>query len=89
MWITDIRERWIEEAAGGGKTPSTDNSLPRVKPRSDIEDVSFKNWSRDEVIDSFIDLVAGFSRKLDSVQNVAPKNAERLAEVDPKDDHEG
>ena len=42
----------------------------------------------DEVIDLFMDLNAGFSWKLDSVQNVATNNAERLAEVDPKDDHE-
>ena len=58
-----------------------------VKFKADIEKISFKNWSRDEVIDLFIDLVAGFSKKLDRVQNVAAKNAERLAEVDPKDDH--
>jgi len=36
-----------------------------LEVKSDIEKISFKNWSRDEVIDSFIDLVAGFSRKLD------------------------
>ena len=59
-----------------------------LEVKSDIEKISFKNWSRDEVIDLFIDLVAGFSKKLDRVQNVAAKNAERLAEVDPKDDHE-
>ena len=58
-----------------------------LEVKSDIEKISFKNWSRDEVIDLFIDLVAGFSKKLDRVQNVAAKNAERLAEVDPKDDH--
>ena len=59
-----------------------------VRLKSDIEDVSFKNWSRDEVIDLFMDLDAGLSSRLDSVQNVATKNVERLAEVDPKDDHE-
>ena len=59
-----------------------------VKLKSDIEEVSLKNWSRDEVIDFFTDLVTGLSWKLDSVQNVATKNAERLTEVDPKDDHE-
>lgn len=66
-----------------------------VKFKTDIEEITFKNWSRDEVINLFIDLVAGFSRKLDKVesqrksaQSIATKNAERLAEVDPKDDHE-
>jgi len=46
-----------------------------VKFKTDIENISFKIWRRDEVIDLFIDLVAGCSRKIDSVQNVATKNA--------------
>jgi len=46
-----------------------------VKFKTDIENISFKIWSRDEVIDLFIDLVAGCSRKIDSVQNVPTKNA--------------
>ena len=47
----------------------------KVKFKTDIENISFKIWDRDEVIDLFIDLVAGCSRKIDSVQNVPTKNA--------------
>lgn len=64
-----------------------------VKFKKDVEEISFKNWSTDEVADLFVDLVAGFTRKRDKeralhtcAQNVATKNTQRLAELDDPTD---